>query len=422
MQFNPLPDVAIIGAGAAGLAAAIALNREGASVLMLEGRDRIGGRALTRKLEGDLTFDVGCEWLHSADQNLFVPMARSLGFAIVESPPHWAEDSFDIHFPITQQHEFYTEFAAFESRVELAAELSNDTTAAEWLQSGNPWNQLIDAVSTYVNGAELSRVSVWDSGNYVDSHLNWRVRAGYGAMISAIGASCDVALGTEVRKIDHSGRDIRLVTSRGNIRARRVICTVPTTMIAEGLVQFSPALPDKVAAAAGLPLGNAEKVMLAVDEPGIFPEEAHLFGATDRVATGSYDLRPFGQACIEAFFGGKLARELAATEELAAFAVEELVGLMGSDFRCKVHPVAASAWTKDRFCRGSYSHALPGYSQCRAILAEPVDDRLFFAGEATSTSFFSTAHGAYESGIRAAAEVARTLGVSSRVPLGASAS
>jgi monoamine oxidase len=422
MQFNPFPDVAIIGAGAAGLAAAISLAGHGVSVLILEARDRIGGRALTRKLRGDITFDVGCEWLHSADQNLFVPMARSLGFGIMECPAHWAADSFDIDFPIEQQHQFYAAYAAFENRVELAAELDNDTAAADWLQSGNRWNQLIDALSTYINGTELSCVSAWDSANYVDSHVNWRVRPGYGALISTLGASCDVALETEVRKIDHSGRDITLETTRGDIRARRVISTLPTNLIAEGAVQFSPALPEKVAAAASLPLGTAEKVMLALDEPGIFPEEGHLFGATDRVATGSYDLRPFGQPCIEAFFGGKLARELADKDELAAFAVDELVALMGSDFRSKIHPLAASAWTNDRFSRGSYSYALPGYSQSRATLAEPVGGRLFFAGEATSISFFSTAHGAFESGMRAAAEVARTLGVWSRASLDVSAS
>ncbi len=124
-------------------------------------------------------------------------------------------------------------------------------------------------------------------------------------------------------------------------------------------MQFSPALPDKVAAAAGLPLGNAEKVMLALDEPELFPVDGHMFGATNRVATGSYDLRPLGQPCVEAFFGGSLARELARSDMLADFAVEELIALIGSDFRDKVHPLAASAWTRDRFARGSYSYALP---------------------------------------------------------------
>jgi Flavin containing amine oxidoreductase len=95
---------------------------------------------------------------------------------------------------------------------------------------------------------------------------------------------------------------------------------------------------------------------------------------------------------------------------LSSFAIEELTALLGSSFRSKVHPRAASSWARDRFAKGSYSHALPGHSRDRAILAAPVDGRLFFAGEATSSESFSTAHGAYESGVRAANEVASSLG------------
>jgi len=151
-------------------------------------------------------------------------------------------------------------------------------------------------------------------------------------------------------------------------------------------------------------------VLLAIDEPEMFPEEGHLFGAINRTETGSYDLRPLGQPCIEAFFGGIFARDLEAAGQLSSFAIEELTSLLGSNFRSKVHPRAASSWARDRFAKGSYSHALPGHSRDRAILAAPVDGRLFFAGEATSSEFFSTAHGAYESGVRAANEVASSLG------------
>src|SRR6202030_2365516 len=126
-----------------------------------------------------------------------------------------------------------------------------------------------------------------------------------------------------------------------------------------------------------------------------------------RTAMGSYHLRPFGQACIEGFFGGKFARELedAGDGALAAEAINEIVALLGSDFRRKLKPLAESHWAQDPFARGSYSHALPGHAGARAVLAAPVDGRLFFAGEATSPNFFSTAHGARDSGERAAGEV-----------------
>jgi monoamine oxidase len=221
-----------------------------------------------------------------------------------------------------------------------------------------------------------------------------------------------VALSTEVRSVDHSGSDtIRIETSRGVICTKKMICTVPTALLAREAVRFDPPLTTKTIAAAGLPLGNAEKVMLGVAEAEELPVDGHLFGATDRTATGSYDLRPMGEPCIEAFFGGTLAHELQARGELADFAIEELTSLLGSRFRNRVSVMAHSEWAGDRLSGGSYSYALPGHAGDRAIPAEPVDGRLFFAGEATSPTFFSTAHGAYQSGRRAANEAMGTVGL-----------
>jgi monoamine oxidase len=126
-----------------------------------------------------------------------------------------------------------------------------------------------------------------------------------------------------------------------------------------------------------------------------------------RTAMGTFHLRPFGKPCIEGFFGGRFARELedAGAGAFAAHAIDEVVALLGSDFRRKLKPLAESRWAHDPFARGSYSHALPGHAGDRAVLAAPVDGQLFFAGEATSPEFFSTAHGARDSGVRAAGEV-----------------
>src|SRR4051812_19444386 len=411
MQLSSEVDVAIIGAGAAGLGAYCALADQGLSVIILEARDRIGGRALTRYLPGGIVFDAGCEWLHSADHNAFVQIASASHFDVADAGSHWGEQTYDINFPLSEQREFYGASEAFYSRLEIAAQIPDDSSAAVWLEKGNRWNPLIEAVSCYVNGSELSDVSVHDVESYFETGVNWRVRQGYGALISAYGACCNVALGTHVSAVDYSARKIQVETSRGTLRAQRVIYTLPTALTAEQVVRFHPALPAKIAASMGLPLGYAEKVMLAIDEPELFPEEGHLFGATDRTATGSYDLRPLGQPCIEAFFGGSLARELQARGELADFAIEELTNLLGSSFRNRVRAMAHSDWAADSFSCGSYSYAVPGHAGDRAILAESIDDRIFFAGEATSARSFSTAHGAYQTGQRAALEAMRTFGL-----------
>jgi monoamine oxidase len=266
---------------------------------------------------------------------------------------------------------------------------------------------MIDAISTYVNGAELDRVSILDMDAYQDSEINWRIRRGYGALMAAYGAPCPLALNTQVTLIDHSGQRVRIETSNGALSAARVIVTVPTNLIADEAIRFHPVLPAKVDAARGLPLGLANKVMLALDQPEALPKDGNLRGATMRAAMGGYHLRPFGQACIEGFFGGRFARELenAGDGALAAQAIDEIVALLGSDYRRRLKPLAESRWAHDPFARGSYSHALPGHAGKRAVLAAPVDNRLFFAGEATSPNFFSTAHGARDSGERAAREV-----------------
>jgi monoamine oxidase len=399
-------DVAIIGAGAAGLGAARALDDSGLSVIVLEARDRVGGRAHTIMAAPDITFDLGCGWLHSANKNSFVAIAERLNFEVDKTRPPWREQSFDKGFPVKERADFIAALDAFHDRAEEAAKAGRDSAASAYLEPGNRWNPMIHAISTYINGAELNRVSILDMGAYEDTEINWRVRRGYGALMTAYAAPCQLALNTQVTRIDHSGKRVRLETSQGALTAGKVIVTVPTNLIASGAIHFHPALPAKVDAARGLPLGLADKVMLALDEPEALPKDGSLRGATMRTAMGSFHLRPFGQPCIEGYFGGSFAQKLedAGDGALAAEAIDEIVALLGSDFRRKLKPLAQSGWAHDPFARGSYSHALPGHAGDRAVLAAPVDGRLFFAGEATSPNFFSTAHGARDSGERAAGE------------------
>ena len=404
-------DVAIIGAGAAGLGAAQALRSSSLELIVLEARDRTGGRGYTVQPSPNVIFDVGCGWLHSADQNSFVPIAEQLGFEIDRTLPPWRDRAYGDAFPKQEREEFFRAIDAFYDRLDQAAVHGEDCPASLYLEPGNRWNPMIDAISTYVNGSELDRVSILDMDAYEDTDINWRVRRGYGALMAAYGAALPIALGCNVTLVDHSGPRVRLQTSRGVLTAGKVIVTVPTNLIADEAIRFSPALPAKVDAAAGLPLGLADKVTLALAEPEALPKDGNLRGVSMRTEMGTYHLRPFGQPCIEGFFGGRFARALEEEGDgaIAAHAIDEIAGFLGNDIRRKLKPLAESRWAHDPFARGSYSHALPGHAGDRAILAAPVDGRLFFAGEATSPNFFSTAHGARDSGERAAREVLASL-------------
>ena len=402
-------EVAIIGGGAAGVAAGRRLAQAHVDCLIIEARPRLGGRAWTTALNG-FALDLGCGWLHSADRNPWHAVALAQGRTIDKTPPPWRRLSTPIGFPLAEQAAFFAALAHFYERAGSLPDTEPDVATATFLAPHGRWNALIGAVGSYASGARLDRVSARDFGRYDDSGVNWRVVEGYGAVIAAHAEGLPALLGAPAKHVDHSGRTVRVEMAQGTVTAEAVIVTLPSALIAEETLSFAPPLPEKVAAAAGLPLGLADKLFLSLSHAEEFESEGRLFGRTDRSRTAVYHFRPFGRPLIEAYFGGELAAELEAAGQaaFAEFAVTELVGLLGSDFARRVKPLAIHRWGNDPFARGSYSHALPGHADCRARLAAPVNERLFFAGESCSLHDYSTAHGAYLTGVAAAEAVLAT--------------
>jgi monoamine oxidase len=403
-------DVVVIGAGSAGIAAARRLVESGrASVLVLEARDRPGGRAWTVEANG-LPMDLGCEWLHSADRNVLAPVAKELGFAINTRRPDWNTRLRYSGESEAAEADWIAERDAFYWAVHRLAQQPEDAPCSAALMPGGRWNTLFDATSTWANAVELECLSAKDNDRYEDSGINWRLHRGYGRLFEALAEGLPIAYATKATRIDHHSAALAIETSRGTVTAGRVIIAVPSAIIAEERLVFDPPLPDKLAAAAGLPLGHADKLFFHFDGEEV--PERYLVGSTQRRETMSYQVRPFGRPRINCFFGGRFAASLERDgfDAMVAFATEELVGLLGSDVRRCLKPLAASFWRQDEFARGSYSYALPGHADDRAMLAAPVDGRLFFAGEACSLNFFSTAHGAYETGTAAAIAALTSLG------------
>jgi monoamine oxidase len=403
--------VAIIGAGAAGIAAGRRLHDAGVACLIVEARSRLGGRAWTCDDASGFPLDLGCGWLHSADRNPWVPIVEAQGRTIDKTAPPWSRPSLPGVFAPGEQTAFNTAMGEFFERLSDAVAGGEDMPAAALLEPGNRWNALITAVGTYISGTELKNMSALDFEHYHDTEVNWRVKEGYGAAIAAHGVNVPVMFDCAVTRIDHSGTRVKIVTAKGDIFVDEVIVTLPTDVLAARDDFFAPLLPEKTRAAALLPLGLADKLFLSLDQAEEFEPGGRLFGSTEKSGTGTYHMRPFGRPIIECFYAGQCARDLEAGGENAffKFAVEELSKHLGGGIATRVKPSLMHAWGTDLYARGSYSYAVPGAAGERAVLAGPVDERLFFAGEACSTHDFSTAHGAYLTGIEAAEQVLAAL-------------
>ncbi len=402
-------DAVVIGAGIAGLAATRHLLDAGRQVQCLEARDRIGGRAQSLTLANGARVDRGCHWLHSSNMNPLVGVAERLGFLVDHYSGNWA-DPWSRSFLGSEQ---FAEMADYRAQMldeprELLAS-GKDRPLSELLPVGHPWNGYWSAIITYVWGASPSEISALGHAMDEDSGVNARLALGYGTMVARYADGLPVMLDAPVTRIALTSGGVLVESTRGRLEAKAVVITVPASLLAADAIAFDPALPDsKRWALEGLPLGSDNKVHFAITGKEPWPEEeffAHFF--YDRERTGQYHFHPFGQPLVETYLGGPLSSELvrAGPGEMAAFALDEIASHYGSAARRCLSFLHATDWDLDPWSLGAYSYARPGYSEARARLAEPLEERLFFAGEACHPGHPASAHGAYLSGIDAADDI-----------------
>jgi monoamine oxidase len=404
-------DVIIVGGGAAGIGAARQLAAHGSSALLLEASTRLGGRAHTQDV-GDYPLDLGCEWLHSGDRNAWVGIAEASGFLVDRGEPPWSKAHPGITRDEEAQEAAQGEFGDWEERLRTVA--ANSDRASDALEPGGTWNAYVRAIAGFMSGVAPEQISAADYLTYDDASTgrNWHLPLGYGTLVAAsLPSSTTLRLATPAERIDLTADGVAVTTRAGTVRAGAVILTVSTAVLAGDAIRLPSGADPWRAAAADLPLGRNEKIFLEIGREAAFEPDSHAYGNLHDSRAAAYSIRPNGWPLIEAFLGGDGARIVEEEGPAAGFAFvsAELAALFGTDVASAIRPLTATSWSRMTSIGGAYSCALPGRSQARARLAQPYEDRVFFAGEATHPFDFTTAHGAHDSGQRAADEAMAAL-------------
>ena len=405
----------------AGLSAARRLAALGVDFTVLEAKRRIGGRAHTDRAVLGLPFDLGCHWLHSADRNPLTRIAAAFGFTAVPNRLirriHGGTAGRRMRSATTGRSSSGRSGSAWTR----PATRGGDMPAGALLDRSHRWSGLYESWFGMLNGATPGAVSTLDLARYGDSGDNRQVREGLGTLVARYGTGIPVRLGAPVRAIRWGGAGVEVEGSAGRLRARAAIVTVSTTALGWERIRFEPHLPpDLVDAFDGLQLGHALRI--AVRFPaGTFEDLRcpHAMFADDSASALAFQVQPFGRPMVTAYAGAGHARELegGGLEAVRALVVERLGAMFGSAVTRNAGKAVMSGWAADPDIGGAYSFARPGGGALRVRLAAPLADRLWFAGEAASRHGFSTAHGAWESGRRAADEVAAAMGRSAPVPV-----
>lgn len=396
------PDAIVVGAGTAGLSAAQSLIKAGLDILVLEADDHVGGRCITDTSTFATPFDRGGSWLHSAEINPLAKLAANEGFSLHKTPWEWE------HVIIEGKTLSNAEVADYARYMDAMWEVvdeagSSDTSATiDSILPDSRWKDTAKHFIAQMLGGDYDVTTPFDIANYADSDGDWLVGGGLGNFVRHLHSDVPVMINCPVSTIDHSGNKIRVTTPKGTIETNHVIITVSVGVLAAENIEFTPALPNnKLQAISDLPNGLLNKVGIEFDPAWKAIHEGYML---DYHAGGdefcSILFRFYNSELATGFAAGRFAAELEneGSGALTDFCFEALRAAFGNDVTKYIKRTSETAWNTNPNTFGAYSYALPGAPNARNLLAEPIDNRIFFAGEATMPNHFATVHGAYISG------------------------
>ena len=409
-------DVVIVGAGAAGIAAARRVAAAGRKFAVLEASDRIGGRCFTDTRTFGTPYDRGAHWIHMPDLNPVAKLAPKTGLDIYPAPPGQRLRIGLRNAREGEMEDFLANLVRCNRAIYDAARGKNDVSCGQALPRDlGEWRATMEFVlGPFGCGKGLDEVSAMDFARSAERDVDAFCRQGVGALLGKLAGGLPVQLSTPATRIAWDGRHVELQTARGELRARTAIVTASTGVLAAGKIRFSPDLPRRHVEAIGkLGLGSYDHVAieLAGNPLGLQSDDLVFEKATSR-NTAALLANVSGSRLSLVEVGGKLGAGLAEEGEAAmtAFAIDWLAGLFGSEVKQAVRRTHATRWSKEPWVLGAFSAAAPGGQWARKALAEPLRNRLWFAGEAVHETLWGTVGGAWEAGERAAEAVLKGLG------------
>lgn len=441
-------DVLIIGAGVAGLAAAQELGQAGLDVIVLEARDRMGGRIWSQQVPGHpIPIELGAEFIHGRPAESFAQIEQSglLVYEITGDSWRFENGTFGLHNLVWEQVQ--------QLFAHMASASSPDRSFQAFIapyQTDPRWRAALVAATDYVEGfdaADLSRVSVQallreqQAAAASEGNRSFRIASGYGQFVAALAAGCTPSrvvfqLGTVVRRVDWQpgvveieAQDAATMQDR-TYRARQALITLPLGVLqaeigAIGAVEFRPQLFDHIAAARHLAMGQVFKVVLRFKDrfweherlpvtPTLDPHRLSFISGSKATLPTWWTAYPVLAPQLTGWLAGPRALQLLERpeEQIIDLTLDTLAQVLHIPRRrIEDRWLAAHIhnWYADPFARGAYSYITVNGMPVVQTLATPIENTLFFAGEATnSDGQTGTVHGAIATGRRAARELLRS--------------
>src|SRR3982075_541086 len=414
-------DIVVIGAGAAGIAAARRIQAANRRVIVVEAASQIGGRCLTDVSTFDVPFDRGARWMHNPDTNPMIRLARNAGLDVSAAPLGQKLRIGRRNARAGETEEFLAALVRANRAIDEGSRGRADVSCASVLPKdlGERAGTAEFVLGANATGKDLKDVSVIDKARAQERNAAIACRQGLGALIAKLGEQVPLSLSTPASRLAWSGRDVTVETSSGKIAARAAIITVSSNVLAAGSIKFTPDIPKRqLDAASKLSLGSYDRIALQLPgNPLGLAQDDIVIEQSNSTRTALLYANMGSSSLCSIDVAGSFGRDLSPQGEpaMGGFSVEWLTKLFGSEAAAAVKKSRATRWNAAPFALGAMSVAVPGAQPSRKILTEPIGC-MFLAGEATHETLWGTVDGAWESGERAAEAALRRIGALKEEP------